>query len=97
MKSYALIGLGLFTASIIVGQLDKRETRADLRSADFRMELMRNETRAEMQTMLDETRAGRRAADLKMDRMRIETLVYIGFTLFVAILGIIIPFLTKSK
>ena len=79
MKSYSLVGLGLFTASFIVGRLDKRDT-------DLRMDRMRDETRADM-----------KAADLKMDRMRIETLVYNGFTLFVAILVIIIPFLTKSK
>ena len=60
--------------------------RLDKRDSDLKMELMRNETRAD-----------KLASDLKMDRMRTETLVNNGFTLFVAILGIIIPILTKSK
>ena len=101
MKSYPLVGLGLFTASFIVGRLD-------MKAADLKMDRMRIETRADMDRMRNETRADMEAADLKMDRMRnetradmgrmrIETLVYNGFTLFVAILVIIIPFLTKSK
>ena len=93
MNNYSLIGLGLF----IVGRLDKRDS-------DLKMEIMRNETRADklasdlkMEIMRNETRADKLASDLKMDRMRTETLVNNGFTLFVAILGIIIPILTKSK
>ena len=73
-----------------MGRLDKRDS-------DLKMELMQNQTRADM-----------RAADLKMELMqnqtradmkqlRAETLVYNGFTLFVAILAITIPILTKSK
>ena len=90
MKSYPLVGLGLFTASFIVGRLD-------MKAADLKMDRMRIETRADMDRMRNETRADMQAADLKMDRMRSETLVNNGFTLFVAILVIIIPFLTKSK
>ena len=78
------IGLGLSTASFILGRLDKRDsdmiTRANKRDSDLKMELMQNQTRADMK------------------QMRTEALVYNGFTLFVAILAIIIPILvTKSK
>jgi len=103
------IGLGLSTASFILGRLDKRDT-------DLKMELMQNQTRADkrdsdlkMELMQNQTRADKRDSDLKMElmqnqtradmkQMRTEALVYNGFTLFVAILAIIIPILvTKSK
>jgi formate-dependent nitrite reductase cytochrome c552 subunit len=57
------IGLGLFFGSFVVSRIDKREMKAemremkaDMRAADLRMEIFRNETRADMKMDKQESR-----------------------------------------
>ena len=50
------IGLGLFVGSFVVSRIDKREMKADKRAADLKMEILRNETKADTRQMTFDTR-----------------------------------------
>ena len=50
------VGLGLFFGSFIVSRIDKQEMKADMRAADLRMDMFRNETKVDMDRMRIETR-----------------------------------------
>jgi hypothetical protein len=77
------VGLALFTGGFIVNRIDKRERKED-------MKRMGTEMRIEAQLMYDQTRK-------EMKEMRIETQNNNRFTLFVAVLAIVIPILTRTK
>ena len=75
------VGFAFIVGVFIVSRIDKREMKEDMRISKLEM-------KEDMEKMYNQTRAD-------MKEMQIETQTNNRFTLFIAVLAIVIPILTK--